>query len=1096
MIEDPRLTELLLRWRESVERGAPLTAEELCRDCPELIDGVKRLIDFWQSAHPLLRVPGPQQPPATRGTSPRPHEPAQAQGGLFAGGLHLAPGDEPVPTFRLVQRLGAGGFGEVWKALGPRRIPFALKFLPLRAAGGEEVRSLALMPIRHPHLLKVFATWQVPGVLIVAMELADGSLADRFQECTQQGLAGIPQAELLRYLQEAATAIDYLNEERQGPDGMQSVPHRDIKPQNLLLVAGSVKVGDYGLTKLLEREQTVTGAGKGSRLLTVAYAAPEFFSEYTSCHSDQYSLAITYCQLRGGRLPFSGSGAQIMAGHLSQRPDLSMLPPAERSAVARALAKNPEQRWPSCQAFVQALVASSQTPGAWVDNQLRRLGAVADPEAESMAPATPTSPQQGEGGGGRGPGDRSGGGGDWPGGQRCPNCQYLNEEGAAFCERCQADLRGPAAPPPRSAQTSDHADLRYLRGAHSRGASGIGKLLGGLVSGVGTVVGGVIGGLGSLLDRLLGTRSLSWSMDVRGGKELSEAGSHSLGVKTLPETIRRHTDISFPARVRLGTTHHLRVQMVPAQEQLPSGEVVDLPKYHTYDVTVNLVVPREERPLLVTVSVTAENFEIDETPRADLVVPLTGKSDAVLFQLRGLAVGKGRIMLDFAQDGRPVGSVDLASEVVAAGTPLTDEPAQRQGEIDLQRRPGPAPDVILKVFEHRHGPQPGRLHFVLSSSDPRLRDLPVLDGDLGTQDLKSEVTAWVENQLRRLGAVADRADLSADEVERTLATLGNHLYEQLLPKPLQELCWTFRQRGVRTVLVLSDEPHIPWELIKPYRTNAAGALEDDAFWGEAFALTHWLRGRPPAAQFTCNRIVAMAAGAASIPPQPPGAVRDMVVVTPGTAPPAPEALPASPGLPAADAELAVVRCLERPGATVRVLPSRRRELHALLEGGEFDLLHLACHGTFGGLQMADASAVLMEDGVFSAAELSSRLAAVLGRTEPLLFFNACQSGRLGFSLTQLGSWGARLVQLGCGGFVGSLWPVTDRAALAFARAFYQSLSQGRPIGEAIWQARQQVRSSFPNDPTWLAYCCFADPLACLQCAGTVSPPAGEARRNG
>jgi formylglycine-generating enzyme required for sulfatase activity len=92
--------------------------------------------------------------------------------------------------------------------------------------------------------------------------------------------------------------------------------------------------------------------------MTPAYAAPEFRNKEVSAHSDQYSLAVSYCQLRGGRLPFTGDTAQIMMGHLLHPPDLTMLPAAERPAVARALAKKPEDRWPSCRAFALAVAAA------------------------------------------------------------------------------------------------------------------------------------------------------------------------------------------------------------------------------------------------------------------------------------------------------------------------------------------------------------------------------------------------------------------------------------------------------------------------------------------------------------------------------------------------------------------------------------------------------------------------------------------------------------------------------------------------------------------------------------------------------------------
>jgi hypothetical protein len=148
---------------------------------------------------------------------------------------------------------------------------------------------------------------------------------------------------------------------------------------------------------------------------------------------------------------------------------------------------------------------------------------------------------------------------------------------------------------------------------------------------------------------------------------------------------------------------------------------------------------------------------------------------------------------------------------------------------------------------------------------------------------------------------------------------------------------------------------------------------------------------------------------------------------------------------------------------------------------------LASHSTFGGTSSGDASAVLLDDGVFTAAQLSPLMEGPLRRCAPLVFFNTCHSGRLGFCPTRLGAWGGRLVELGCGGFIGALWPVTDRAAVAFARAFYGLIAQRCPIGEAIQLSRQQVREQFPNDPTWLAYCCFADPMAriesLIRCSG-------------
>jgi serine/threonine-protein kinase len=264
---------------------------------------------------------------------------------------------EPIPGYRLVRPRGKGGFGEVWEAVGPGGFPVALKFVHLGCKVGEsELRSLDIIKgIRHAHLLATFGAWQLADHLIIAMELADKTLLDRLQESIAEAHQGIPGPELREYMWEAAKGLDYLNEPRHCWDGQEraGIQHRDIKPQNLLLVGGTVKVADFGLARVLEGILASHSGG-----LTPAYAAPEFFEERTTHWSDQYSLAVTYCHLRGGRLPFTGNLAALMAGHLSKEPDLTMLPEEERAAVARALAKNPDKRWPSCQEFVKALGVS------------------------------------------------------------------------------------------------------------------------------------------------------------------------------------------------------------------------------------------------------------------------------------------------------------------------------------------------------------------------------------------------------------------------------------------------------------------------------------------------------------------------------------------------------------------------------------------------------------------------------------------------------------------------------------------------------------------------------------------------------------------
>ncbi len=270
--------------------------------------------------------------------------------------ISLHEGEQPIPGYRVVRRRGRGGFGEVWEAEASGGFLVALKFVRLsNRARAAELRALEFVRgIHHPNLLANFGSWLVGDTLIIGMELADRSLWDRYVEAAQQGHRGIPRGELLGYLAEVAAGIDHLNDYRHTFDGRTSigVQHRDLKPPNILLFGGGAKVADLGMARAMEGE--VAGH---TGVWTFPYAAPEFFRGETTRQSDQYGLAATFCQLRGGRLPFGGNAASVTAGHLFARPDLDALPEPERPIVERALAKVPGDRWPNCRAFVEALRA-------------------------------------------------------------------------------------------------------------------------------------------------------------------------------------------------------------------------------------------------------------------------------------------------------------------------------------------------------------------------------------------------------------------------------------------------------------------------------------------------------------------------------------------------------------------------------------------------------------------------------------------------------------------------------------------------------------------------------------------------------------------
>ena len=169
------------------------------------------------------------------------------------------------------------------------------------------------------------------------------------QELGGTDLAGLPIEELLDYMFGSAQAIDYLNQPTHslGTGPPSAIQHCDIKPGNLLIVSNDVQVCDYGLARVTGDARKTQAAG------TPAYMAPELIASKPSSGTDQYSLAITYYELRTGRLPFDESLA--FHAHITGQLDFGLVTPAEQEILRRATHTRPDQRYPHTIEMVRAL---------------------------------------------------------------------------------------------------------------------------------------------------------------------------------------------------------------------------------------------------------------------------------------------------------------------------------------------------------------------------------------------------------------------------------------------------------------------------------------------------------------------------------------------------------------------------------------------------------------------------------------------------------------------------------------------------------------------------------------------------------------------
>ena len=299
-----------------------------------------------------------------------------------------------VGRYQMMRLIGRGGMSEVWLATDTQlRRQVALKILPPVLASEEtylrdfayEARAAA--SLEHPHILGVhdFGEQQVGQGEVVPYLVMPYMPGGTLRERMEAARGPLPVQESLRYLRQAAQAIDYAHS--------RGIIHRDIKPANMLLREDWLLLTDFGIAKILNistaRGQTYAGSG------TPEYMAPEQIIGQAVPASDRYSLAVVAYQLFTGREPFRGATpSETISLHLKgQLPPPRQLnpqiPPEVERLLLLALSRQPEARPPSCMVLVDALQQ------AWMRGVQAQPG---DPDSTMLAPwskrlaNTPSSP--------------------------------------------------------------------------------------------------------------------------------------------------------------------------------------------------------------------------------------------------------------------------------------------------------------------------------------------------------------------------------------------------------------------------------------------------------------------------------------------------------------------------------------------------------------------------------------------------------------------------------------------------------------------------------------------------------------------------------
>ena len=529
----------------------------------------------------------------------------------------------------------------------------------------------------------------------------------------------------------------------------------------------------------------------------------------------------------------------------------------------------------------------------------------------------------------------------------------------------------------------------------------------------------------------------------------------SMAEAEAPYTVDLHTDIDFPERVQPRAEHPLVIKLTPEK-----------PTDTRVDSTVSIEFADPLAAEVVEVRVHAPDFSERDQRWAETleVYSFTASSPAIFVLKAPPDPGIYPIGVDFRHKERLVGSTRFevlvgdvtrpeparlstrtgpsstsAATLSSTTSPKEDDEPPPGLSLVISSNPPPPADLDLRV----HLDADNVLSFTLHSTRPELNLQHV---DVGKTQLSATPQHFLASLFTTLSSMAlDRSTTPSSSAERQLRRMGENLYLDVIPEELRRVYWDLvdlRQQGViHSLLVTSDEPWIPWELIKPYDADND---RDDDFWAGGWQLCRWLTGPAPAdpVQIQAARLIAP------------------------------------------DLDLAFVRqekaffdLIGQWGVDVGAAPLQTlAEVEQLAEQGGVELVHFATHGNFSGGD-PDSSVIRLADQMeLNPRDLRGSFVRGLRKARPLVFLNACHTAQIGFSLTGLGGWAERMLgDVRANAFIGTLWEVNDELAAEFSGTFYSALWQGSKLGEAFVAARQHVRDLQPDNSTWLAYTLYGDP---------------------
>ena len=430
--------------------------------------------------------------------------------------------------------------------------------------------------------------------------------------------------------------------------------------------------------------------------------------------------------------------------------------------------------------------------------------------------------------------------------------------------------------------------------------------------------------------------------------------------------------------------------------------------------------------------------------------PAPGRPETHFFDLQATHAGDGEVLVRVLRESQLLATLGLKCRI--------EEKRERRGRARaeasvLAASPSLRPPHQLAIFEIKRGDEI-LYQYILDSEPLNLKHC------FESRPLRQDRRAYIARVYEDLNTAYVSTTSDSAEFWEKLRSIGAELWDELIPEPLQKILWE-KRASIDGIVVFSEEPFIPWELVH-FKPPGTGLPEEEAFFAQR-GLLRWLHnaGWPP------TELRASTGGRCCyVVPKYPGTLV----------------------LNATEQEAAYVkrrfeaRCVEPTMMAIKQL---------LQSPEKFDLLHFAGHGMAEGGQIERAELLLegrIEGDQYVTKALPVRVVeqgpnlVCPDGTRPIVTLNACDVGRAGHKLTAIGGFARAFLTHGAGVFCGPMWPVGDTAALMFVQTLYDALCDGgADLAQATIKARMAVRTQDRRigRATWLAYTVYGNPRAKL-----------------